>query len=273
MTSTQRQPSKRVTSRLGIVGQPPRKPLYLMTSHNARIDANGAALFFKSDSLPAQTFPLARITRIVCRNHIDWTGRALSTCLAEGIVIVWVDGHGHANGHACAAMQKPDSLSTLFDHYLELKDWPRRLQNWQARRRLAALISAAKRRLENGHPLDATEFATIKHDYIHLGELHPRFDPQVQAWCHALTLDRLNKIGLADCYYGFDGTRLDLAAVLTDLLWAELNIEAGNLATSHIPNPTLARIFETWAIDRERHLLDHLGDLHRHMRREVEAWH
>ena len=34
----------------------------------------------------------------------------------------------------------------------------------------------------------------------------------------------------------------------------------------------LARLFEGWAHQREGRLLQHLGDLKRHLAREIEAW-
>ena len=200
-------------------------------------------------------------------------GTALTTCFNEGIVIVWVDGHGRSQGRARGVITKPESLSTLIEHYLELKDWPRRFGNWLARRRLAAVTAVAKRRLENGQALDAGEFAAIKREYVHKGIITVRFHPEVQAWCEALTVDRLMRLGLEDSYHGVSGTRLALADTLSELLWAELNIEAGSISTADIPNTALARIFEAWAAQREGQLIEHLGDLQRHLAREVDTWH
>ena len=86
-------------------------------------------------------------------------------------------------------------------------------------------------------------------------------------------VDRLHREGLQAHYWGFVATRLELANELAALLWAELNLECGSLP-SGIHQPIVhARLFEGWAHQHEESLLHHLGDLKRHLSREVEAWH
>lgn len=252
---------------------PARKPLYLLSKAPAQADANTDHLVLRRNDAGPMRFPLARVCRIICNSHLTWTGGALSLCLAKGIPITWVDGHGHALGTTQTRYAQPLPFATLIESYLELRDWPKRFANWRARRRLETLITCAKRAAETGHGLDALSFESLKREYVYNG-IHPlAFSVEGQAWCHALAVDRLHREGLQGCYWGFDATRLELATELAALLWAELNLDCGTIPSSTDSTIVIARLFETWAHQREARLMHHLGDLKRHLASEVETWH
>ena len=252
---------------------PARKPLYLLSPAPARMDANADHLVLRRESGSPIRFPLARICRVICNRHLAWSGAALALCLAEGVPITWVDGHGHALGNTQTHYAQPLPFATLIETYLELPDWPQRFANWLARRRLETLTTCAKRAAETGHGLDATSFQALKREYVYNG-VHPQaFDADGEGWCHALAVDRLHREGLQACYWGFDASQLELAAALAALLWAELNLDCGTLPASADRGIVVARLFEAWAHQREARLLLHLGDLKRHLAREIEAWH
>lgn len=252
---------------------PARKPLYLMSPAPARMDAGCDHLILRRDPASAQRFPLARICRIICNRHLAWSGSALALCMAEGVPITWVDGHGHALGNTQTRYTQPQPFSTLIETYLELPDWPRRFANWQARRRLETLTTCAKRAAEAGHGLDAGDFQELKREYVYNGTHPLDFGDDSQAWCHALAVNRLHREGLQSRYWGFDASHFDLAAELTALLWAELNLDCGTLAACADRGIALAHLFEAWVRRHEARLLLHLGDLKRHMAREIETWH
>lgn len=252
---------------------PARKPLYLMSPKPARMEAGSDHLILRPEAGAPMRFPLARICRVICNRHLAWSGGALALCLAEGVPITWVNGHGHALGSTQTRYAQPLPFSTLIETYLELPDWPQRFANWRARRRLETLTTCAKRAAETGHDLDALRFQELKREYVYNG-VHPQvFDPNAEAWCHALAIDRLHREGLHGCYWGFDATRLELATELAALLWAELNLDCGALPAGAEHGLVVARLFEAWAHRREGRLLLHLGDLKRHLAREVETWH
>lgn len=252
---------------------PARKPLYLLSQAPARMDANGDHLVLRREAGSPMRFPLVRICRIICNRHLAWSGTALALCLAEGVPITWVDGHGHALGATQTRQAQPLPFATLIETYLELPDWPQRFANWLARRRLETLTTCAKRAAETGHGLDALSFQALKREYVYNGAHPLAFDADGEGWCHALAVDRLHREGLQGCYWGFDASRLDLAAELAALLWAELNLDCGTLPASAEHGIVIARLFEAWAHQREARLLQHLGDLKRHLAREIEAWH
>ena len=252
--------------------QPPRKPLYLMGTAAARMDAGADHLILHKGAGSLMRFPLARVCRVICTRHLTWSGAALALCLGRGVPITWVDSHGHALGTTQSHYDQPLPFATLIETYLELPDWPRRFADWRAHRRLETLVTCARRAAEDGHGLDAAGFQELKRSYVYNGEHPLAFAAGGEGWCHALALDHLHREGLQACYWGFNASRLELAAELAALLWAELNLDCGTLPAAADQGSVLARLFEGWAHQREGRLLQHLGDLKRHLAREIEAW-
>lgn len=257
----------------GPLTAPPRKPLYLTTPQPASIDAADDSLVLRRASSAPQRFPLARIERVICNRNATWTGTALTLCLGKGVPIVWLDGHGHALGNTQPRQPHPFAVNTALETYLELPDWPKRFDAWLARRRLETLTTWAMRATLDGHAPDTRYFETLKREYVYNGQHLQAFADEGEGWCHALTVSRLHREGLHSRYWGFNGTALDLAASLAGLLWAELNLDCGTLPTSAGQGVVLAHLFEIWAHRRETRLVTHLGDLKRHLAREIEAWH
>lgn len=252
---------------------PAGKPLYLLGKLAARIDAAGEHLVLHPHSGDPMRFPLARVCRIICNRHLAWSGAALALCLAKGVPITWVDGHGRALGSAQPRHAQPQPFATLIEVYLELPDWPKRFANWLARRRLETLTTCARRAAETGHGPDAYAYESLKREFVYKGSHPLSFSADGEGWCHALAVDRLHREGLQSCYWGFGGSRLALGAELAALLWAELNLDCGSIAASADSGLVNARFFESWAHRRETRLCHHLGDLKRHLARELEAWH
>lgn len=251
---------------------PPRKPLYLSVSQPATLDRQADTLLLRRTDAPAQRFPFTRISRILCTRHVTWSGEALTRCLAEGITITWIDGHGRALGYCEPRQARPDDFSTLIETWLELRDWPHRLANWRARRRLETLSTCAQRALEAGKNLSAERFEELKRAFVYRGEVPATFDHIGQAWALALVVDHLHRAGLQSRYFAHDGQPLELGDELAALLWAELNLDCGNLVCHADTGILAAQMFESWARRREERLQHHLGDLRRHLAREVKSW-
>lgn len=252
---------------------PPRRPLYLLAQRPAHLDASAGSLVLRRELAATERYPLARIDRVVCNRKVHWSGEALVLCLASSIPIVWVDGRGHAVGSGQPRHARHCPLATALETYLEIPDWPQRFDNWLTRRRLEVLTQWALRATLEGHGPDSASFQSMKRDYVY-NHHHPQlFDPAAEGWCHALTVGRLQREGLQARYWGYDGSQLELAGQLAALLWAELNLESGSLPAHSQADATSLRLFEAWARHREGRLLVHLGDLKRHVLRELDTWH
>mgnify|MGYP007007753399 CR=1 FL=1 len=61
--------------------QPPRKPLYLMGTAAARMDAGADHLILHKGAGSLMRFPLARVCRVICTRHLTWSGAALALWL------------------------------------------------------------------------------------------------------------------------------------------------------------------------------------------------
>lgn len=251
-------------------GSAPRKPLYLSTSQPLRVGLDGEALTLKNDT-GTQRFPLARIARIVCNRHVDWSGQALAACLTNSISITWQDGHGAALGGASPRLARPSTLHSALELYLELADWPARYGNWLRHRRMAVLCAAARRAKETGQSFTAEHFSELKREYAYRGQIGPLFPDEGLGWCHAAAMQQLGAEQLLARYWGYDGQPLELAEDLAGLLWAAVNLDCGELPAAGTPRSRMM-FFEAWLHEHCGLLLEHLAQLARHVAQENESW-
>jgi hypothetical protein len=254
------------------IGDPPRKALYLATSTPLRIDCEGESLLLRRAAQATARYPLARIDRILCNRHADWSGEALARCLRHGIPLVWVDGHGQALGSASPRLGRVQPFDALVDSYLERADWRSRYDNWLKRRRLDILVLTALRAVQAGHALTQAEFDEHKRAYVYKGELDAVFPEFARAWCHAYVLKQLAIAGIAATLWGYDGQPLDFGDDLCGLLWAELNLEAASLAAAADQTRTQLLLVESWIARHPACIPEHLARFRRHLAHENQQW-
>lgn len=248
----------------------PRKPLYLATSQPLKVGLNGEALSLKNET-GTQRFPLARIARIVCNRHVDWSGQALAACLTHDITITWLDGYGNPLGGAAARLAAPCLLHPALELYLELPDWQGRYGNWLRRRRMATLCAVARKAGASGQPFSPEYFSGLKREYVYLGRLSPLFPNEGLGWCHAAAMQQLAAEELLARYWGYGGAALELAEDLAGLLWAAINLECGGLPAAGTSRSRMM-FFEAWLHEHCGLLTEHIAHLARHVARENEAW-
>lgn len=254
------------------IDQPPGKALYLLIEAPGRMDANHDHLSLHRDSGAPMRFPISRVGRIVCNRQVNWSGPALSLCLTKGVPITWVDGKGRAIGNTQPRYEEQASAATLIETYIALPEWTERFANWVLCRRHAILTRCVRQAAESGNDAEARTLAALKRSYVYHGNHPVVFNTEGQGGCYALTVEHLHRAELQACYWGFNAVRLNLADELAALLWAELNLECGTLAASTDNRIVSTRLFESWAHQNAGRFLQHLGDLKRHMSREIEAW-
>lgn len=251
---------------------PRRKPLYLATRTPVRVCADADSLVVRGTGHQAQRFPLARVDRIICNRHTDWSGEALALCLGRGITVTWVGGDGCALGDCSPRLSDPSSLDASLERYLESPGWPCQYGNWLRRRRMALLIEWARRRLARGTPVPHDDWETLKREFVYKGVIRAMLPPELQGGYHAFVIARLSSAGLHGRYWGYDATPLELAEDLTALLWAAMNLEAGTLASSVQSPRTTAMVFEAGVRDNEQTLRDQLAHLRLHVARAIDTW-
>lgn len=254
------------------VGDPPRKALYLAACTPLRIDAEREALLLRRPAHATARYPLARIDRIVCNRHADWSGNALVLCLEHGVPLVWVNGHGTALGSAGPRLATPQPFDTLLDCYLERADWRGHYDNWLKRRRLDILVLAALRAAHAGQPLAQADFDDLKRAYVYNAHLDAVFPETACAWCHAFVLRQLADAAIEPTHWAYDGQPLNLADDLCGLLWAELNLEAASLAAAADQTGTQLLLVESWIARHPGRLAEHLARFRRHLAHENQQW-
>lgn len=251
---------------------PSRKPLYLSTSARARITAEGAAIAVRQASAGIYRYPVARIDRIICGRHVDWTGEALALCLSNNITITLLDGRGAAIGSASPRLTHPVALHTALEMWLERADWPARYENWLRKRRMDVLIQSTGRVVAAGRPFCKENFERQKREYVYNGKITATFASVGVSWCRALVVSCLARADLEAQYFGYDAHPLELAEDLSCLLWAELNLDGGSLPIEADSERTQMKFFESWAREHHDRLAAHLGNLKLHVARENKDW-
>lgn len=248
--------------------QCPRKPLHLASAVPISVSAAGASLVVRREPNGSRQFPLARIERVICNRNAQWTGEALMLCLAHDISLTWVDGRGRAVGDATPVRAAHSAFAERIERYLERPQWAACYATWLRRRRMAVVQRWAARQGAAGHPPDDRAFESLKRAYVYRAEA-PAFDEQGAGWCQALTVEQLGRDGLHKRYWGHGGQALELCADLSDLLSAQFALACGALpASTRVPAVKLL-FFEGWADEGRRGLIEHLGDLKRHVAREI----
>jgi hypothetical protein len=251
---------------------PRRKPLYLATRTPIRVAAEAESLVVRGAGNQMQRFPVARLDRIVCNRHTDWSGEALALCLRRGITVTWVDGAGCALGDCSPRLADASSLDAWLERYVESPRWTTSHGNWLRRRRMTLLVTWARARLASGFQVARDEWETLKREFVYKGVIHALLPAELHGWCHAFVVARLHSAGLHARYWGYDGTALELAEDLTALLWAAMNLDAGTLATRVSTPRTLAMAFEAGTRGNEANLRDQLAHLRLHVGRAIDAW-
>lgn len=252
---------------------PSRKPLYLATSSPVRIAAQAESLLVQGAGMSNRRFPLARIDRIVCNSHADWSGEALALCMASGVTVTWISPLGDVLGQCVPQLGAALSAAARLESFVEHPDWAGRYQNWLRGRRMRVLIDWAAARCAEGLYPAVAEWEQRKREYVYRGRINAIFQAEVKGWCHAWVVSRLRKAGLPTRFWGYDASPLELADDLAGLIWAEINLHGGTLAGGAIGTRGGLLFFENWARLHPARIAEHLAELNRFVARENETWH
>ncbi len=251
---------------------PPRRPLYLTTTRSRlRVTAAGESLVVLKEPGGRQQFPVSRIDRVVCGPRADWSGDALALCMKREVTVCWVTDGGQTLGEALPILRNPSVLHEALERFVERAGWQDLHENWRRSRRMCVLARWAADERRAGRPLPARDWEARKRTFVYGGAIEAGPFPKIPAWCRALVVRRTAEAGLRPRYWGYDATVLDLAADLTHLLLADIVLRAGSIAFGAADARTALFIFESSRSSCERGLRAHLGDLHRHVMRALDA--
>lgn len=122
-----------------------RRPLYLLADRAIEVGFATPALRVGAADRAPTLHPLSRLSRVLSRGPVAWSGDALAACLEAGVPVVFVGPEGRARGVLQVARANPSSLTEYLACAAESPDWPERYDNWhraQQRRLILRLCTA-----------------------------------------------------------------------------------------------------------------------------------
>lgn len=250
-------------------------PLYLRGKTTTRVDALGPALRVLRQEKAAVCYPLARISRVIAHQKVEFSAEALSACMRARIPLVLVDGEGRPTGYVQPAQVAPSNLDGLLREFVDQADWIERYQNWLRARRMAIVRAWEHSQKDLGH-----EVTPIVHaEKVRLW-VHPRGNVHVlSAWSlyegalASHVSKRLLQAGVEPRYWALDGVVLDLRTDLIALLEMAISLERDGLgAAMHGQTEALLHILQRLGSQLQERVDGHLARLHRFLREGLEIW-
>lgn len=108
------------------------RPLYLASGRAWRVVHDGEALRVEGDRRAPSWYPFRRLGRVVSATDVQWQSDALLACLAAGVPVCFVDGHGRPQGFCYGTRRRETTLSGLLAVALDSPDWQSRYGQFRA---------------------------------------------------------------------------------------------------------------------------------------------
>lgn len=251
---------------------PPPRALYVGGTLRWRADVRHGALELTSQQQPVRRFPLTRISRIVCRVTLDWSGEALGACLARGIPVLFEDGRGVAAGFALPAVDPATPLHACFQRLADEPAAEHLLDNWFRHRRREVLAGWWADWLRQHPRSTGALYAEFKRSFVYRAEVRAVLDPMLRPVCESAVLEALGRLGVLPAYLTGEAARLDVLCELTTLLWGQVNLESGTLAVMAAERKLQLDFLENWLSRNPALLNGHLQSLARFVVRTLRSW-
>lgn len=132
-----------------------RRPLYLVAHQPMAVTYRTPALTIAVDGCADALYPLPRISRILSRGAVAWSGDALAGCLDHGVPVVLMADDGRMRGVLMPHRHPPADLSLHLTSAALAPGWPEHYGNWylsQQRRVINRLAAALGWRLSDCRP-------------------------------------------------------------------------------------------------------------------------
>ena len=137
-----------------------KKPLYLDAHARLQVDVQGPVLTVARDDCAARWYPLPRLSRIVSRGPVGWSGEALCACMAAAVPVLFLDIEGRPTGLCTGDLRRLVDLGEHLALALEAPEGLDRFADWRAsqeHRLVHHLLRALGWSNPSGRPRDAAE--------------------------------------------------------------------------------------------------------------------
>jgi len=252
---------------------PARRPVYLLPTNRIEVRAEHAALVVAQPSAPARWIPIGRIDRIVCNQHVDWTGSALQLCMARGITISFSGRRDQTAGYLLPHVADEQTLNACLERFVSQPGAGSSLENWLRHRRMRVLREWAHERISRGHSVGNAEFCDLKRRWVYQSEVTPMLAPHMLSVCRAAVLARLHSAGALPNYVTSQGNPYPLLEMLAQLVWGEMNLDAGILAASCSDDCAQLIFVEGWLANNRESIAEHLRALAVFVGKKLHIWH
>ena len=135
-----------------------KKPLYLDARRPLAVELQGPALSVEREDCAPRWYPFARLSRIVSRGPVHWSGAALCACMAAAVPVLFVDEDGRPAGLCTGSLRRVADLDEHLETVLAAPDGAARFAHWhrsQERRLIHHLARALGWDEVPDRPLDA----------------------------------------------------------------------------------------------------------------------
>ena len=108
-----------------------KKPLYLDARRPLAVELQGPALSVEREDFAPRWYPLTRLSRIVSRGPVHWSGPALCACMAAAVPVLFLDEDGRPGGLCTGSLRRVAGLDEHLETIFAAPDGAQRFADWQ----------------------------------------------------------------------------------------------------------------------------------------------
>jgi hypothetical protein len=108
-----------------------KKPLYLDARRPLGVEVQGPALSVEREDCAPRWYPLARLSRIISRGPVHWSGAALCACMTAAVPVLFLDEDGRPAGLCTGSLRRVADLDEHLETVLAAPDGLDRFADWQ----------------------------------------------------------------------------------------------------------------------------------------------
>lgn len=252
-----------------------RLPLYLLGGASRHVDLDGPALRLRQSRATDLRYPLARLSRILAGQTIQWSSKALCACMEARIPIIFLGKGKEPLGYVLPAQPRPSRLDDAIQEYVSLDQWRPGYQNWLRAERMRALREWYTQRALHGHEVSESEYRELVRAHIYQGTacLAP-VPPMYHSAITALVAETLVRSGVSARYQTNGGEALELLQDITSFMDLVLRLEIHGMGDRvYGTDAALLSILHMFAEALQGRCLGILRRLHKTLSERLEQWH
>lgn len=254
----------------------PGLPLYLRGQVPTRVDVDGPAFLVLRQGKAAARYPFNRVARIVASQTVEWSARALASCLQHDIPVVFTDRQGLPAGYLHARLRSPSRLDAALTELMDRPDGLDHYTHWLRAERMHALQDWRRTQAAAGHPVEEDEFRERVRRHVYQADEEPHgiaVEALYKSAIQAYVLQQLHRSGTRTLYWGSGAGALNLAKDLADLLMLRLALELDGLGKAmHGEEAAMLTVLHNFGQKVQNHSHILLSRLHKHTREVLEQW-